>query len=167
MSDVFDALKCIVQSEKLIVFLIKYHYWWLRSFIRSISTLLQCITQWILDHRNHIQTQMLQGYRLDWKKQDYSESRWRRCNHCFVGIFYDDVFARIVCMVDFFHKSFQYLDLLYQRLRPRGTHLELLQRLFVAHVNDSCHVCTHVQYLNWIIQTLSDIICNHAFFFHW
>lgn len=63
----FDALKCIVQLEKLFflfLFSMKYHYEWLRSFTRSISTLLQCITQCILDHRNHMQIQIWKGHRL-------------------------------------------------------------------------------------------------------
>lgn len=60
--------------------------------------------------------------------EGYGECKLIKCNH-FVCIFYDDVFDRVlfVIFIDFFHDSLKYFDLLCQRPRPKGTHLELLQ----------------------------------------
>lgn len=51
--------------------------------------------------------------------REFSECTLRKCNRCFVGIFYDDVFARIIfiLLIHLFYNTFKYLDFLFEAQR--------------------------------------------------
>lgn len=125
-----------------------------------------CITRCILDHRNHIKTHIWSCYNIT-ETEGYSECKLRICNHCFVGIFYDDVFTRImlsnIVLIHFLPQTV--LSTLISCVRDLGPERLVWKccRDCLLPVNDYWHVCTHVQYLNRIIQILSDI-SNHTCF---
>lgn len=170
----FDALKCIVQLKQLFSF--KWnttiddwgHLPGVLAHCYSVSDYKEIIEN-ILKLRYDKVTFLSEFYKWITDMKGHGECRFRKCIHCFVGIFYNDVFAIIIfiILIHLFHNSFKYFYFMCQTLRPTGTHLEVLQRLFTAHVNDYWHVCTHVQYLNQSCNyCLTLLVTIHFLFFH-
>lgn len=94
-----------------------------------------------------------------------------KCNHCFVGIFYNDVFVKVMLLYSFISSRkyrFEILQIILSDVED--DQMELLQRLFTASVNEMLMTCkqTHTG-PKWIETALSEVIssqpCYFFFFF--